>query len=340
MIWLTWRQSRAQLIGGAAVLAVLALILWLTGPDLANLYHTSGIATCKPNVTCPTLATRFLNKLSKTDELLYFLGIGLLYAVPIIIGVFWGAPLVAREIESHTHRVVWNQSVTRSRWLAVKLGIGLLAAMAFAGLLSLMLSWWSSPIDSAVDLNPTHGISLIKLAPVLFDARGITPVAYAAFAFALGVAIGAVTHRTIAAMAVTLVIFAVVQIVMPAAIRPNLMTPVRANVALQPSSILGLRGGDVIATPSYTPPGGWILSSQVIGKNGQPFHNGLTKACQSGSFRACQASLVRLHLRQLITYQPARRFWAFQWYESAIFLVLALLIAGGCLAWIRRPRVA
>ena len=36
---------------------------------------------------------------------------------------FWGAPLVTRELEAGTHRLVWNQSVTRTRWLATKLGL-------------------------------------------------------------------------------------------------------------------------------------------------------------------------------------------------------------------------
>jgi hypothetical protein len=340
MMWLTWRQFRAQIIVTSAALAVVALVLWRTGPGLAHRYGTSGIATCNANVNCAALATRFLGKLSGIDPVLYFLGIGLLFAVPVIIGVFWGAPLITREIEAHTHRLAWNQSVTRTRWLAIKLAIIALAAMVTTGLLSLMLTWWSSPIDRAVGLNPTHGISLIRLAPLLFDTRGITPVAYAAFAFALGVTAGALTRRTIPAMATTLAVFAIFQLAMPDWIRPHLIAPAHANVALNPANILGIRGSTVLATPSYTPQDGWILSSQVIDKAGHPFHGALTRACQSGNFQACLASIGRLHLRQLITYQPASRFWAFQWYETAIFLVLALLLAGACFWWIRRPRVA
>jgi hypothetical protein len=111
--------------------------------------------------------------------------------------------------------MAWNQSVTRTRWLAVKLAVIGVAAMATTGLLSLMLTWWSSPIDRAVGLNPTHGITLIRIAPVLFDARGITPVAYAAFAFALGVTAGALTRRTIPAMAAALAVFAIIQLATP-----------------------------------------------------------------------------------------------------------------------------
>jgi hypothetical protein len=340
MMWLTWRQFRAQTIVTSTALAVLAIVLAYTGPALAHRYDTSGIASCKVNVNCATLATRFLDKLTGIDPILYFLGIGLLFVVPGIIGVFWGAPLVTREIEARTYRLAWNQSVTRTRWLAVKLGLIGLAAMATAGLLSLMLTWWSSPIDHAVGLNPTHGIILIRVAPVLFDVRGITPIGYAAFAFALGVTAGVLIRRTIPAMAATLAGFAIVQITMPSWIRPHLIAPARANVALNPANIDGIRDSTVLATPSYTPRGGWILSSQVTDKAGHPFQGALSRACQSGNFQKCQLSIGSLHLRQLITYQPASRFWAFQRYETTIFVALAVALAWVCFWWIRRRRVA
>src|SRR5262249_52817678 len=90
---------------------------------------------------------------STPDELIFILCIGLLLVTPAVIGVFWGAPLVAREIETGTFRLAWNQSVTRARWLAVKLGLIGLASMATARLRSLMLTWWASPIDRAARLG-------------------------------------------------------------------------------------------------------------------------------------------------------------------------------------------
>ena len=42
---------------------------------------------------------------------------------PAIVGIFWGAPLIARELETGTHRLVWNQTVTRTGWLATKLAL-------------------------------------------------------------------------------------------------------------------------------------------------------------------------------------------------------------------------
>ena len=105
-------------------------------------------------------------------------------------GLFWGAPLVTRELEAGTFRLAWNQSVARTRWMAVKLAAVGLAAMLTAGLLSLMLTWWSGPVDTALALKSGNSISFIRVGPVLFAVRGIAPVGYAAFAFVLGVTAG------------------------------------------------------------------------------------------------------------------------------------------------------
>jgi hypothetical protein len=56
MTWLTWRQFRAQAITGTAVLAVLAIALGITGPHLAHLYASSGLATCQRTATADRLS--------------------------------------------------------------------------------------------------------------------------------------------------------------------------------------------------------------------------------------------------------------------------------------------
>ena len=88
---------------------------------------------------------------------LYIAGLILLYVTPGIIGVFWGAPLVTRELEAGTFRLAWNQGVTRTRWIAVKLAAVGLAAMAVSGLLSLAVTWWASPVDRAGGFLPASG---------------------------------------------------------------------------------------------------------------------------------------------------------------------------------------
>jgi hypothetical protein len=135
-------------IVAAAALAAVAITLAVTGPHLAALYNNSGLSTC--GTQCGAQAASFINAVQGgTTEVLLYGGMFVLYAVPALIGIFWGAPLVTREVEAGTYRLAWNQSVTRGRWVAAKLGLLGLAAMATAGLLSLMTSWWAGPLYRA-----------------------------------------------------------------------------------------------------------------------------------------------------------------------------------------------
>ena len=143
MIRLTCLQFRMQAAAAFAALAALAIVLAITGRNLAHLYDISGLATCKVHGDCGTLDDTFLRHYSFLRNAL---GPAML-AVPALIGVFWGAPLVARELETGTYRLAWTQSVTRTRWLAVKVALVGIASIAVAGLFSLMITWWFSPIE-------------------------------------------------------------------------------------------------------------------------------------------------------------------------------------------------
>jgi hypothetical protein len=351
MIWMTWRQFRTQAIVAAAGLALFAVLLAITGLNLAHLYSASGVPGCHPHGDCAVKASNFIDqvKASKIYQPVFFGGIFVLFAVPALTGVFWGAPLITREIESGTFRLAWNQSVTRTRWLTVKLGLIGLAAMATAGLLSLLESWWASPIDSATALsaNGRGGSSgFARIDPVIFGARGIAPIGYAALAFALGVTAGVLLRRTIPAMATTLAGFAFIQIAWPTWVRPHLISPVTSISALNVNNIQGLslnqNGSRMTVFSAVDKPGAWILSNQTIDKAGHVFAGPAPNACmsQTTSFQACQNSLASLRLRQLLTYQPDSRFWALQWYETGIFLVLAVALAWFCIWWINRRRIA
>jgi hypothetical protein len=345
MIWLTWRQFRAQAIVAATALAVVAIALAVTGPHLAQLYGSSGLVACRAHGNCGPLVTAFMDqvKASTPDGLLFGLCIGLLLAAPALIGVFWGAPLVTREIEAGTFRLAWNQSVTRARWLAVKLGLIGLASMAATGLLSVMVSWWAAPLDRVTGLPAGRGGTpgLDRFAPLLFASRGIAPIGYAAFAFALGVTAGVLIRHTVPAMAVTLVAFAAVQVAMPLWVRPHFTPPSHAVTALNPAAIITMNtsqnGRFIKVGAAVNLPGAWVLANQTLRPGGQVYTGPAPAACMSNTapFSQCQAALGRLDLRQLVTYQPASRYWAFQWYETGLFLVLAGAL-GGCCAWVIR----
>jgi hypothetical protein len=326
MIRFTWLRFRAQAAVVFGALAALAVVLAVTGWHLAHRYDTTA-AACQPRGGCSAAMNAFANSGSSLQAFVKLL----LLAAPVLIGMFWGAPLLAREFETGTFRLAWTQDVTPTRWLAVKLGVVGLASVAAAGLLSLMVTWWSSPIDRA--FMDQWGV---------FSQRDITPIGYAAFAFALGVTAGMLIRRTVPAMAITLAVFAAVQVVMPLWIRPHLITPVHTTsplniAALQETGYTGNSRLQVVEPANI--PGAWVYSSPIVTPAGQlASSEPATRACTTGSGQACDAYIATLHLRQVVTYQPASRYWAFQWYETAIFLGLAVILAGVCFWQIRRRR--
>jgi ABC-type transport system involved in multi-copper enzyme maturation permease subunit len=343
MIWLTWRQFRTQAVVVAAGLSAFAILLLVTGPHLVTLYRDSALASC--HSSCGTQADDFLTTVNSVApyHLVYLLG-ALLILLPAVIGLFWGAPLIARELESGTFRLAWNQSVTRERWLAVKLGVVGLASMAAAGLLSLILGWWASPIDQAATIQPVGGFEN-RFFPVVFGTRGIAPIGYAAFAFVLGVLVGLMIRRTIPAMGVTLAVIAAVQIVFPLWIRPHLITPVRNVSTVTVGNIqgLGVNPGNqqiqnvMVAAPGV--PGTWIISNQVTTASGSTSLGTVPQACQgplASGPQACFSALAQKNLKSVVTYEPPDRYWTFQWLELGIFLTVAVLLAWGCFWWVRR----
>jgi ABC-2 family transporter protein len=352
MIRLAWRQFRWQALGTFAVLAVIAIVLAVTGPQLVHSYHTDE-ATCHGYGDCGTVMAQFVRQF-------HYLQGGLNVAVlllPALIGIFWGAPLVARELETGTFRLAWTQTVTRHRWVITKLAVAGLTTLAVAGLLTLMVTWWSSPVDR-VNLN--------QLTPAVFGERGLVPAGYAMFAFALGVLAGTLVRHTVPAMVVTLAGYLGARLAMTYWLRPRLFSPARTVTAflLQNGNQAGPAGG-----PSGQ--ADWVLSDQtingtgqVIGSNGSigtsggvqfvSSHGTLTVvgvgSCPERGISApgsghpghalnqsmLQACVNSLHIRELATYQPASRYWPLQWSELGIFLAAAVLAGAVCVWLVRR----
>jgi hypothetical protein len=347
MIWLTWRQFRAQAAMMGAAIAVLAVILAVTGPGLADEYST-GIAGCTDQGgDCSDFLQAFFN--GHRDAFLAVTAVVLV--LPALIGIFWGAPLLARELEAGTHRLVWTQSVTRARWLAVKLGLLGLAAIVAVGLTGLAVEWWTDPLDKAAAED------FPLMAPLPFATRGIVPIAHAAFAFALGVTVGMLVRRTVAAMAITLAVFVAVQLAMPQLVRPHLIAPVRATIEVTPANLtmFAFRPDGLEVGATVDDAGAWVLSDHTVDASGNavtPIPANASLSLSSGpcvpprqlpasggpgeGLAPCLAEFTRLGYRQQVTYQPSDRFWPLQWYETAIYAALSLALAGFCAWWLRR----
>jgi hypothetical protein len=338
MIRFAWTRFHTQALAGAGVLAIAGAVLLVTGIQLSHTYYAAA-AVCKQQGNCAHMFTYTFPSQGylTADNTLNALGL----AVPGLIGMFWGAPLAAREFETGTFRLVWTQGVTRTRWLAAKLAIAGAAAIAAGELFTLMVAWWSSPIHKA---NP---------ADTAFTSgsfhTGVAPVGYAAFAFALGVTAGLLIRRTLPAMAVTLAIFTAVIIAFPIWVRPHLIPPVQTSSTLSLAAIANMPGVgafnghlSLAPGPAAAPPGAWVISSsQLTTPDGRASSSEPAGPCGSPSpakAQACNDYIESLHLRQTVTYQPASRYWAFQWAETAVYLALALALAGFSFWWINRNR--
>ncbi|UJW30140.1 transporter [Saccharothrix sp. AJ9571] len=323
MTWLAWRQFRIPALSVYAGIAVVAVLL-LVGRGTVG----------------------------EQKELFYRGGQIALYALPAALGAFWGVPMITRELETGTHNLAWNQTVTRTRWLAVKLALGVVAAMVATGLLSAVVSWWAAPIDGAAATDPGSSYEP-RIAVAIFAARGVAPVGYAAFAFVLGVAVGLVVRRTVAGMAVVLVVFAAVQVAVPLAVRPHLLPATEQAVTLTAEVIEGVRteetaGGQVpVSLAVARPSGAWVLADETVDRDGTAISplpeavRGCSPEPQPGVIpdfersHACFAQLADLGYHQRLVYQPGERFWPLQWLETALFLAMSVLLTWFCFRRLR-----
>jgi ABC-2 family transporter protein len=335
MTWFTWRQFRTQTWITLGCLAVIAIVLAISGHDLADLWSSSGAAACHSN--CGNATQSFLTQVASSfNDKIFGLSTALLYVVPGLIGIFWGAPLIARELEAGTHRLVFNQSVTRTRWLIAKLTIVGGAAAVTVGLLSWAVSAWAHHIDHA---------KANRVGPLLFGARGVVPIGYVLFAFTLGVTIGMLVRRTVPAMAATLAVYAGTVVSMPQWIRAHLVPARHLTIALDMSNLRGLMidsgSSQMQVVGGSAPANGWVLANKTITATGRVFTGPANpQFCgpDSGG-HACENWVGSLGLRQDITYQPSSHFWALQWAETGIFVTASVLLIGFCFWWIRRRLV-
>ncbi|MFD0306732.1 ABC transporter [Streptomyces sp. NPDC127119] len=174
MPWLVWRQHRAVFwtVLGASALAVAFIVFQ------RSQLHIAGYTP---------LST----------------GLRLL---PILLGVFLGAPLFAGDLENGTAKLVVTQSVDRTRWLTTKLALTALVVIVSTVALSAAFGWWWNLYKSEVT-------AMEWISEPTFNNTGPVPVALSLFCVFGGVAIGVVLRRTLIAMVVTLGFTVAVQLV-------------------------------------------------------------------------------------------------------------------------------
>jgi hypothetical protein len=307
MIWLTWRQHRKQLLFLLAVLAALAALLVPVGLRMHSALTDTGLAACIRGLggsewlplasmgDCEDASQAFSNRYAWAQ-----LPAVLLMLFPLLLGMFFGAPLVAREVEQGTHRLVWTQGITRQRWFATKLALFIAGAVVISVAYTLLTTWWLDPVSGSIDS---------RFAFPFFDLYGVVPIGYALFAIALGVFAGTVSRKTLSAMALTLVGFVAVRVAVITLARPNFMRPLERKFPVETEVVPNRWVDD------------WIMSNDVYDAQGNLVASGSIRLCPERAQAQCGSTDVNVW-----TYQPGSRFWLFQYLETGIFVALAAVL--------------
>ena len=325
MAWVTWRQHRVALGGVAALLGALAVYMLIVG---LHLHHAYAAATaCRPasSIACTDLVSRF----NGTGTVLrngYVLQIA-----PALIGAFVAAPVLAREMETGTFRYAWTQSFGRWRWTLAKLVPLAVVIAAAAGAISVLFSWYYQPYLAAGNQN----LSLNELSPFssgLFDLRGIAFAARTLVAFAIGGLAGMLVRRVVPAIVATLAAYTGLALVAANLLRQHYLTPLL-------TSNLNVPGSAWITSQ-------WWNKSGKFAFSGLPPMNLLNQTCpppgpinSKPSAAALNQCLAQQGYTQLTRYQPASRFWPFQWIEGGWLLALSLLLIAMTVWLVRRRAV-
>lgn len=346
MIRFAWLQARTQTLVAAAVLAALAIVAAITGVHLSHLYSNL-VTHCQTG--CGFATSQFLTHGHFMDHAFTILT----QLVAPVLGIFWGAPLVTRELETGTYRLAWTQSVSRSRWLVTKLAVVGLATVIAAGVLTLTITWWYRVLDP-----------LTTNRYAVFDERSIAPIGYAVFAFASGALIGVIIRRTLPAMAATLAVFIAARIAISLWVRPHLLSPLHKTMSLLSGGGLGIESSNgstfTLVAKGTAPQNAWTLSNHFVTNSGHiatssqlsafvrqycpkiappplgpKAGDAVVRAADPAIFQACFTQAAQ-KFQLVVTYLPANRYWTLQWLETGIFFALALAAAIACYWWVTR----
>jgi ABC-type transport system involved in multi-copper enzyme maturation permease subunit len=307
---LAWRQLRLPSLLGAALLGAVAIIILITHRQMTSYADRSGLSAClAAHHDCTIAISAFQSRFSIWLALL-----GSLSFLPMLAGLFLGAPFMAREIEQGTHRLVWTQSISRRRWLTTKLTIVLvglvLAAATTTVLFTLYAHTWTT-----VDLADYS-----RIQPAMFDLQGTVFIASMLAAFGIGLAASAFIGRTVPAMAVAIAGAAAIHLGLRGS-ATHLVTP---NTLTFPFGTRYPRANL----------GDWFLGENVIDHTGNTITQAtLQTICPAtnpaGGIRGIDPTCVTAHGYQFHdTYLPLSAFWPLQTVETLILVSLAGVLIG------------
>ena len=248
MTWVSWRLARPAVVGASTFVVLLTAYLVVTGLHLRSVFDSSGLLACLARggsrQTCSDQALAYyqaLNSLLGGQPVVSYVAL-----LSGVIGVFVGAPLLAREYETGTIRLARTQSVTRGRWFTSRVLVSGAVVVVAQVALTLVITFWRGTSD---ELDG-------PFAPNGFDVLGIVPLGYALLAFAIGVTSGGLLRRTLPALGVTLAAWLAVRLVVENVLRGRFMEPLTMSyTGRQPSVVPSGAAGDWVMETKIPKPG-------------------------------------------------------------------------------------
>jgi hypothetical protein len=252
-------------------------------------------------------------------------------SVPALLGVFLGAPLVAREVESGTYRFTWTQSVGRTRFVLGALGFVAAASIVVAATLGALLGWYAHPYE-VIGVASRWQAGFFMASPILLAS-------WTCLGLGTGVLLGSVVRRTVPAMAATA---AAVGALLAASFAYLLRALLSVAPVVTSAGSHGQIGLGELASPALpggpVPSGSWLVRSWFVGPGRKPVSgpaaNHLYSQWSAAAKGAGNAAAMHGY-RFLVAYQPPGRFWLFQIVAAAVLVMLGV---GAVALTIRRVR--
>jgi hypothetical protein len=190
MIWVTWRQHRAQAVACLVLFGALAILAIVFGLQMRAAFGADGLSGCLASsggAGCPAVITSFVDRFGHGVSSITNVP---LLAIPGLLGVVVGAPLLGRELERGTWRLAWSQTVPRTRWLVTKLALVTGGLVVFGAAVTAVMAWSHEPLYRVTS----------RLQALPLNGDGLTFTASLLCAFGLAVLAGLLLRNTIAAI--------------------------------------------------------------------------------------------------------------------------------------------